>query len=182
MASGTASDIADAGATQLDIWSTEKSTSQKKRCHWKTTKRKGAYVLIIFVSKTLTTLVGQLGERKFRSGYYSYTGSATGEHSTDLQSRISRHLRTNKTKHWHVDYLLSEKAARIVGIIVVPSDGKVECEVNQRIRDALNGKIVVPKFGASDCTNKCGSHLLHFPHYTTSNFSIPEILDLLRSV
>jgi Uri superfamily endonuclease len=168
--------------TRVDIWSTGKSTSQKKRCHLETTKRKGAYVLIIFVSKTLTTVVGQLGKRKFRSGYYSYAGSATGERSTDLQSRISRHLRTKETKHWHVDYLLSEKAARIVGIIVVPSDGKVECEVNQRIRDALNGKIVVPKFGASDCTNKCGSHLLYFPHCTASNFSIKEFIELLRSV
>jgi len=154
--------------------------SQKEGCGLKPKKRKGTYVLIILVSEAITTVVGQLGKQELHSGYYSYVGSATGGRSVDLQSRVSRHLRKEKTKHWHIDYLLSEDAARIVSIIVIPSDENVECEVNQRIRDELNAKTTVKKFGASDCTKKCGSHLLYFPHAASIDLLTTEILDLLR--
>ncbi len=165
----------------VGVWSTGDFGSCKESCELKSAKRRGAYVLIIFVSHTITTVVGQLGKQEFPSGYYSYTGSAIGEHSVDLQSRILRHMRTEKTRHWHIDYLLSEDAARIVSVIVVPSDENVECEVNQRIRTNLITKNIVPKFGASDCTKKCGSHLLYFPHVTESNRLTTEIIDVLRS-
>ncbi len=155
--------------------------SQKEGCGLKAKKRRGTYVLIIYVSKTITTVAGQLGKQEFHSGYYSYVGSATGKRSVDLHSRISRHLRKEKTKHWHIDYLLSEDAARIVSIMVIPSDENVECDVNQRIRDELKAKITVMKFGASDCTKKCGSHLLYFPDAASSDLLTTQILDLLRS-
>jgi Uri superfamily endonuclease len=35
-------------------------------------------------------------------------------------------------------------------------DSETECVVNAR----LDGQVAIPRFGATDCRNRCGSHLL----------------------
>jgi Uri superfamily endonuclease len=51
----------------------------------------------------------------------------------------------------------------IEAIIAAETNKKLECEVNSRIKNIFGVKVTVNGFGASDCKNNCGSHLLHFP-------------------
>ncbi|MCW3985408.1 MAG: DUF123 domain-containing protein [Candidatus Bathyarchaeota archaeon] len=94
-------------------------------------------------------------------GYYVYTGSALGKGATSLPNRLARHLKTLKKKHWHIDFLLSKKEASIEAIAAVSGNPNSECEINQFIRSQMKAKVLIPKFGASDCKNNCESHLLY---------------------
>ena len=99
--------------------------------------------------------VGALGEVFFDEGYYAYTGSALGKGGF---ARVQRHRdvseHKNKTKQWHIDYLLPH--VEIVDIITSP---RPECTVAAWI----DGRLArVTGFGCSDC--RCPSHL----HYAES--------------
>ncbi len=108
----------------------------------------GTYQLNIRVDHDLHIRVGRLGMISFPSGDYVYTGSAKGR----LQARINRHLRREKSLHWHIDYLLTAPG---VSITSVHTSKDAECVLNQ----ATLGQCLVPGFGASDCRHGCGSHL-----------------------
>ena len=110
------------------------------------------YQLLIRVSKPVSVSVGALGRFDFPSGWYVYTGSAL----RNLAARVRRHLSAHKTLRWHIDYLLAQEgvAIREVKLFCVP-----ECELNQQ----LEGTVVVPGFGASDCRAGCSSHLKRLP-------------------
>ncbi len=123
---------------------------------------RGIYVLVISISRTLRIKVGKLGEKTFRSGYYAYTGSALGRNAASLPFRLARHLKTAKKKHWHIDFLLADSNARIEATVAVSCRQNLECQINQLIRSHWKAETPVPQFGASDCKNKCGSHLLYF--------------------
>ena len=110
--------------------------------------------------------VGKLGIETFLPGYYVYTGSALGKGATSLPNRLARHLKTLKKKHWHIDFLLSKTEASIEAIAAVSGTQNSECEINQFIRSQMKAKVLIPKFGASDCKNNCESHLLFFPDIT----------------
>ena len=113
---------------------------------------KGCYCLIIRLNEDCKLKIGKrLGEIEFKKGYYVYVGSAMNS----LESRINRHLSTDKKLHWHVDYLL--KKAEITDVIYNESTKKVECELSQYIAAQSEG---VENFGSSDCN--CESHLYHF--------------------
>jgi Uri superfamily endonuclease len=106
------------------------------------------YQLRIEVRKPLRLQVGRLGRFDFPAGIYIYTGSA----KRNLEARIARHLRREKTLRWHIDYLLT---AAGVSVTAVQRSRRDECRWNR----ATKGEIVVPGFGASDCAAGCGSHL-----------------------
>jgi Uri superfamily endonuclease len=106
--------------------------------------------------------VGKLGIKTFLPGYYAYTGSALGKGASSLPNRLARHLKTAKKKHWHIDFLLADENVSIEAMVVVSSKQKLECQVNQLIRNQMKAKIPVPEFGACDCNRRCGSHLLYF--------------------
>lgn len=143
---------------------------------------KGTYVLLVFVSDMLELNVGGLGAKAFLPGYYAYTGSARGRGAVSLPNRIARHMKTAKRKHWHIDFLLVNTHADVEVIIAFSSKEKLECEINQLIRKKLNAKVLVPKFGASDCQNKCESHLLFFPDITKSDILVRKIVKYVRSI
>jgi len=143
---------------------------------------KGTYVLLIFVSNVLEVNAGGLGVKTFLPGYYAYTGSALGKGVISLPKRLTRHLKTAKKKHWHIDFLLANTHANIEAIIIVSSKEKLECKVNQLLREKMKAKVLVPKFGASDCQNKCGSHLLFFPNITKSDILVQKIVKCVRSI
>lgn len=107
-----------------------------------------SYQLIIEVSGNVTVQVGKLGKQCFPAGRYVYTGSA----KRHFEARVSRHLRSEKTLRWHIDYLLAAEGVRVVDVL---RSTEPECELNQ----ATGGEIVMPGFGASDCRAGCGSHL-----------------------
>jgi len=109
---------------------------------------KGAYVLIIRLSRRATIRVGALGAVRFAAGDYAYVGSALG----GLERRIARHLRADKRPHWHIDHLLAH--ARVVEVVRVPARERQECAIARELAARLDG---VAGFGCSDC--RCASHL-----------------------
>ena len=109
---------------------------------------KGSYILLIKLPKEQTITIGSLKALHFPGGYYAYVGSAM----SGFKTRISRHLKSNKKRHWHIDYLL-EKAS-ITGIILGETNDRAECAITQALGHQFNS---VPGFGCGDCG--CRSHL-----------------------
>ena len=112
------------------------------------------YQLYIKLSKEIKIQIGKLGSFVFPIGIYIYTGSA----KTNFDERIKRHYSKDKKIRWHIDYLLSNKFTRIVKVEKYKT---LECVVNQQTK----GKILIQKFGASDCTNGCSSHLKYLGEF-----------------
>jgi Uri superfamily endonuclease len=110
--------------------------------------RRGSYILLMLLSQGSTIQAGSLPPGYFPAASYAYVGSAMG----GFKSRLARHLRAEKKRHWHIDYLLER--ADITGLILCQTEARVECAIAR----ALSGQLAsVPGFGASDC--RCPSHL-----------------------
>ena len=112
---------------------------------------KGCYCLIIKVKSDSEIKIGKLGLIKFHKGYYVYVGSAMNS----LESRIKRHLSSEKKLHWHVDYLL--KKSEITDVVYNVSTKKIECDLSRYISNQTER---IKDFGCSDCD--CESHLYYF--------------------
>jgi len=124
---------------------------------------KGIYTLIIFLSKETCLNIGKLGEQRFLEGHYTYTGSALGEGALSLKHRISRHTQKEKRNFWHIDFLLANENATVTTVVAAQTNEKLECKLNSYIKTEGRAKILVKRFGASDCRKNCGSHLLFYP-------------------
>ena len=74
------------------------------------TARAISYQLWIALRRPLDIEVGRLGVCRFPAGVYVYTGSA----KRNLEARIARHCRKDKTLRWHIDYLLAEDGVELV--------------------------------------------------------------------
>ncbi len=116
---------------------------------------RGTYTLIMFLKEPCRLRIGALGELYFSEGYYAYTGSALGSGGF---ARVKRHKAVssgkNRTKQWHIDYLLP-----YVDVVDVVTSPRPECTVSSGIDSHLAR---VPRFGCSDC--RCPTHL----HYSES--------------
>ncbi len=123
---------------------------------------KGAYTLMILLKRDTRLETLGLGVLNFRRGYYSYTGSALGDGAVGLRRRVMRHLRKDKTKHWHIDFLLASESAQVVAVIAAETSMDRECQINNAIENLEGATIPVSGFGASDCRKNCGSHLVCF--------------------
>ncbi|MEM2130669.1 MAG: GIY-YIG nuclease family protein [Candidatus Bathyarchaeia archaeon] len=121
---------------------------------------KGYYVLLIYMKANKQISVGKLGVKNFEKGYYVYTGSALGKGALSLGGRIRRHIRKQKTKKWHVDYLLSDENASVKAVVAGTAEQKMECKINKCLKEVFYAKISIMGFGSSDCTENCCSHLL----------------------
>jgi len=124
---------------------------------------KGTYVLLIELKKDDEIEVGKLGVLKFKRGYYAYVGSAMG----GLDARIGRHMRKNKKKHWHIDYLLEE--SKVMTVFFIEGERR-ECSIASYMKDEFSG---VPHFGSSDC--KCNTHLFY-------SESAEKMINTLRNI
>ncbi|MBC7081753.1 MAG: GIY-YIG nuclease family protein [Thermoplasmatales archaeon] len=109
---------------------------------------KGTYILIIEIDKDKKIRVGKRGIY-FKKGYYAYVGSAMNS----IEKRLERHLRKDKKKRWHIDYLIEK--GKIKKIFYKESKIKEECDIAKK----LGVFEIIPKFGSSDC--KCKSHLFY---------------------
>jgi len=109
---------------------------------------KGIYFLILKLAEPTNKEVGALGDIKFQDGRYIYVGSA----QNGLEERISRHLRSEKSKHWHIDYLL--ESAEIEEVLAFEMGREKECESARFLGDIFDK---VENFGCTDCD--CDSHL-----------------------
>jgi len=148
-------------------------------CTYEDLPSRGVYILIILLKKRSQLKVGALGDKTFSPGYYSYTGSAMGKGSSSLPLRVSRHQGTKKKVHWHIDYLLNNENSSLEAVIVLPSEEKIECRVNQLVKRALKAETLVPKLGASDCTENCDGHLLFFPEIKRTDSLIRKVTNQL---
>ena len=141
----------------------------------------GIYMLLLRVSREVTLTVGKLGKQRFPRGYYFYTGSALGKGAAGLKHRIARHLRKEKRRFWHIDYLLADENVSVEAIIVAETNEKMECKTNQYIKGMMGAEVPVVGFGASDCRKNCGSHLLYLPKVETADFLVQKLVRHLRS-
>jgi Uri superfamily endonuclease len=111
---------------------------------------KGIYILIIRLNRKITENIGAHGEMTFPKGLYAYIGSA----QTNLEKRVQRHLRKEKRKFWHIDYLLDNEALKVVKVLYRQASKVEECLLASEI--GKSGEATVG-FGCSDC--HCRSHL-----------------------
>jgi len=111
---------------------------------------KGSYILLIEAKKDMNIIIGKLGKIFFKKGFYVYIGSALNS----LESRINRHLRSNKKIHWHIDYLL--KYGDIIDVFYKENLKREECKISGEFEKKLH---FLKGFGCSDC--KCNSHLFY---------------------
>lgn len=107
-----------------------------------------SYSLYIRVDEIEYIRVGKLGSFRFAPGDYIYSGSAR----RGICARVNRHLRQEKKLRWHIDYLLAAPSVQITRVRLSTAS---EC----RLVAEGGGAVVVSGFGASDCSNSCGSHL-----------------------
>jgi Uri superfamily endonuclease len=117
---------------------------------------KGVYVLVISVPRDTILTVGALGKIRFRKGFYAYVGSA----QNNLDKRIGRHLRKNKCKFWHIDYLLDDVTVKVLKVFYKEGRNLEECSIAKKMGQ---GSVLVEGFGSSDC--KCKSHLFKVNNY-----------------
>jgi len=117
---------------------------------------KGIYVLIFKINKTISVAIGALGMLVFQEGLYAYVGSA----QNNLELRVKRHQRSEKRLFWHIDYLLNNEAAKLIGVYYTQGDKAKECEIARLL---LENAEPVPGFGCSDC--HCKSHLFHAENF-----------------
>lgn len=117
--------------------------------------------MVIHVPTDLHLTIGRLGKHCFKKGYYAYTGSALGIGASSLKNRVIRHLQKKKSKFWHVDHLLGHKEVIVTTVIVGRTSKKLECKINKRLETTLTAETPILGFGASDCNENCGSHLLY---------------------
>ena len=114
----------------------------------------GVYLLEILLKEEARIKIGKKGFFLCPAGFYCYTGSA----QKNMQSRLARHCRKKKKRHWHIDYLLEWAEVLQIHTWQVAREG--ECRLAAYLHDRLNGVMIIPGFGASDCS--CQTHLLYF--------------------
>ena len=112
----------------------------------------GVYQLWIKLRRRMKMGVGALGVIHFAKWMFIYTGRA----ARGSRARVLRHVRGAVRLHWHIDYLLTQRNARVERVILASTDPDDECRVN---RAAADGRVAVPGFGASDCRDGCPGHL-----------------------
>lgn len=138
---------------------------------------RGNYTLIIFWNSPTRTKVAKHTWR-FLKGYYAYTGSAVGRNSSSLRQRVARHLRKRKKQHWHIDYFLASRKARVTAIIAAAGDANKECEITRELQRIEGATVPVAGFGASDCQRNCKSHLV----YLKDSAKLEQITDVYKHV
>lgn len=117
----------------------------------------GTYQLYIYLVKSIIIFHPRFGNVNFPGGLYIYSGSA----KRNLLQRINRHLKKRgKKQHWHIDFILTNKNAKIIMIKIFRDKNKTECQLNFQTKQKTNSKILLKDFGSTDCRN-CQSHLLY---------------------
>jgi Uri superfamily endonuclease len=117
-------------------------------------KTRGTYVLVLYLPRAQTIRVGKLGAFKFPRGYYIYIGSALN----GLAQRVARHLRPDKKRFWHIDYLLAH--VQVKQVWTHQGDDRLECLWARAALALPRARVIAPRFGASDCD--CSTHLVYF--------------------
>ena len=115
----------------------------------------GAYLLYLDIHRYLSMETGRLSLR-LKPGAYMYAGSA----HNNLFARIFRHLRPEKSVHWHIDHLTTSTRATIPLIWATSFTDRTECHLLRWATETYPQAKPIPGFGNSDCRQGCLSHLL----------------------
>ena len=122
----------------------------------KQTKDSGLYILELKLLRPNFFIHKKLGNHELLPGYYYYIGSA----QKNLDKRVERHLANYKKKHWHIDFLTSNKDFLISDTFILKNFLKEgECKVVKQLEKRFVLNYPIKSFGNSDC-NSCKSHLL----------------------
>lgn len=113
----------------------------------------GSYLLLLELGEERIIQIGHLGAFRFPAGWYVYVGSAL----SGLRQRVNRHLLPSSVRRWHIDYLKAE--APIREVLLLPGQGRRECDLAASILSLPGASVPAPRFGASDC--RCLAHLVH---------------------
>jgi len=125
---------------------------------------------VIGLRKNIKLKIGKKSIHDFYQGYYVYAGSAL----RNLNKRIKRHCRKDgKKKFWHIDYFLNNEYTSIEEAVVFKTGTLSECGIVQKLSSILGAYHPVLGFGASDCRNRCRSHLVYYKNY-------PDLYDLKK--
>jgi Uri superfamily endonuclease len=106
------------------------------------------------------------------TGLYFYVGSAWGPGG--LAARVNRHLRGGAVRRWHIDYV--REWMQPVAIGLAPRE-HCECAWVQHLLDFQDARVIVPRFGASDC--RCAAHLLYFGARSPETICLPDVYQQL---
>jgi Uri superfamily endonuclease len=106
----------------------------------------GTYALVMRCLAETKVAVGRWGEIRLESGYYTYVGSAFGPGG--VRARVSRHLRQDKRRHWHLDYVRGHLAP--ISVWYTHDEARREHGWAQSLQShaAFTG---IEGFGCSDC-------------------------------
>ncbi len=107
---------------------------------------KGTYLLFLKVEKD-TVVKSKSKEWYIEAGLYVYVGSALN----NLEKRIERHLRKEKKKHWHIDFLVEK--AQVIKVLKIISEERLEERISKYFCQLYQ---VVSKFGSTDLKT-CGN-------------------------
>ncbi|MCF6334719.1 MAG: DNA/RNA nuclease SfsA [Spirochaetales bacterium] len=128
----------------------------------------GIYIVVVRLENDKNIPTGKLKYSEYKSGYYTYAGSA----KINLSKRIKRHRnKKKKTFHWHIDYLTAN--ADEVKTFGIYTDRFSECDITKGLEEI--GGSEIPNFGSSDC--RCSSHLFYFKE---DPLKVRAFLDLLH--
>lgn len=116
---------------------------------------RGTYVLVAKASLRRQIQIGKRGVLQLQPGWYVYVGSAFGPGG--LAARVGRHLRSNKTQRWHIDYL--REHVEIVEVWFSESQQRLEHAWASYFLSQERFSIPQQGFGASDC--QCATHLFY---------------------
>lgn len=119
--------------------------------------KSGIYILEIFFPSNFTVGIKKFNHIEFNDGYYYYVGSA----QKNLGFRLKRHLKKEKTRHWHIDHLTTLASAEIKSILIF-EDHKKDFE-EKLAADFLNDSnfsAACKGFGSGD-SPKSFTHLFY---------------------
>ena len=105
----------------------------------------GAYLLLLELNTPIGLVITSFSGIELAAGAYIYAGSAHGPGG--LKSRLARHLRRDKRRHWHIDHLTG--IASSILAYAVP-DGS-ECALVRSLLESDQYHHPLPGFGSSDC-------------------------------
>ena len=143
----------------------------------------GIYSLVLFLQCKTVLSIGALGSQIFPKGYYVYTGSAFN--TGGLKARIKHHINKNNPNtrsFWHIDFFLTHQNSKVIGVVAMQTDKKMECKINSYIKDEKEARVLVPGFGSSDCKKNCKSHLLFFSDTVKDQVLVQKVAEVYTSL
>ncbi|WP_246152248.1 GIY-YIG nuclease family protein [Roseospira navarrensis] len=119
----------------------------------------GAYLLVLRVPDPVAPPPRFVARARadLPPGWLVYAGSARGPGG--LRARLRRHLRPDKARRWHVDWLTTAPGVRVWA---GPVPGGDECALMASVLALPGATVPVPGFGSSDCP-RCPAHLAALP-------------------